>query len=94
MHVHTITIAAQDPPALARFWMALLGYVVMPNHTESVQIGDSSGTGPTLLFAPSDLSGFGRDRIHLDLRPLDQRSSLEVALQNGATRLETPPDAT
>ena len=93
LRIHTITIAAQNPSLLARFWMTMLDYVVMPNHTESVQIGDPAGAGPTLLFAPADISGFGRDRFHLDLRPVDQGAALEAALQHGATRLDTPAEA-
>lgn len=92
--IHTITIAAREPAALARFWMAMLGYVVGLNHSESVQLDDPSGVGPRLLFAPSDHEGFGRDKFHLDLRPRDQRRAIEKALELGATRLPTPESDT
>lgn len=85
--IHTITIAAREPGTLAVFWLHLLGYEVVPNHTESVQIADPSGRGPTLLFAPSALTGFGRDRFHLDLRPRDQVAAVTRAIALGATRL-------
>lgn len=91
--VHTITIAAREPAALAAFWLHLLGYEVVPNHTASVQIADPSGRGPTLLFAPSTSTGFGRDRFHLDLRPRDQVAAVDRAIALGATRLTAPGEA-
>lgn len=90
--IQTVTIAAQDPKELALFWMAMLGYVVGPNHSTSVQLDDPSGSGPTLLFAPTEHVGFGRDKFHLDLRPLDQAQQIEKALSLGARRLPTAQD--
>lgn len=87
--IHTVTVAARDPELLARFWAALLAYEVAPNHSSSVQLADPTGAGPTLLFAPSDDTGSGRDRFHLDLRPLDQRSTVARALDLGASILPT-----
>lgn len=87
--IYTITIAARDPKALATFWKAMLGYVVGPNHSDSVQLDDPSGSGPTLLFAPTDHEGFGRDKFHLDLRPQDQALEIEKALNLGARLLPT-----
>ncbi|MDO7881899.1 VOC family protein [Salinibacterium soli] len=88
--VHTVTIEARDPARLSRFWAELLDYVVMPNHTDSVEIGDPTGSGPRLLFAPGDTAGTGRDRFHLDLRPDDRDDSVRRALDLGATELPTP----
>jgi hypothetical protein len=92
LSIHTITVASRDPAALARFWMAMLGYQVMPNQTASVLIGDPTRSGPSLLFAPADLSGFGRDRFHLDLRPSDQAHAVDAAIERGASRLSTNKD--
>jgi hypothetical protein len=92
--IYTVTIAARDPRALATFWMAILGYVVGPNHSDSVQLNDPAGSGPSLLFAPTDHEGFGRDKFHLDLRPHDQGQQIEKALSLGARRLPTLRDDT
>lgn len=87
VRVHTITVEARDPEALATFWSLLLGFVREPNHTDSVQIGD--GQGLRLLFAPSDREKTTRNRIHLDLRPDDQGETVARAVGLGATVLTT-----
>ena len=51
--VATITIKAQDVPRLARFWRDLLGYVIVPNHSDSAHLADPVGNGPSILVQPS-----------------------------------------
>lgn len=87
--VATITIKFRDPRAVARFWMTLLGYVVGPNHSDSILTVDPTGRGPALLFQPSDgLAAGGAVAIHLDLRPSDQAEAVRLALECGGQRAE------
>ena len=51
--VATITIKAQNVPRVARFWRDLLGYVVVPNHSDSAHLADPAGHGPAILVQPS-----------------------------------------
>lgn len=67
--------------------MRLLGYVVGPNHSDSILTVDPTGLGPALLFQPSDDPGAGgAAAIHLDLRPTDQEAAVNLALEYGGRR--------
>lgn len=92
LRIHTTTIESADPAELASFWCEILGYVIEPNHTESVQIGPPTG-GPSILFAPSTRPKEHRNRIHFDLRPDNQEEAVGRAIALGASIITTA-DAT
>lgn len=86
VRIHTTTIESAHPARLAAFWCGMLGYVIEPNHTTSVQIGPPEG-GPSLLFAPSTRPKEHRNRFHFDLRPDEQEVAVAQALALGASIL-------
>lgn len=83
-----LAIDCADPHGLARFWCAVLGYVV--HHLEGddvVTIGspevpegrDRPGpVPPTLTFARVPEGKVGKNRLHLDLNPTDRDQVAEV----------------
>ena len=82
--IETITIDCVDPELVSRFWIDLLGYEVVPNHTNSIQTGHPSNRGPRMLFTPAGEAKREKNRIHFDLRPENQSESVERALALGA----------
>lgn len=68
--------------------MDLLGYEVLPNHTDSIAIGDPGAEGPSLLFVWSGTKKAGKNRVHLDVRPEDQQVALRRAELLGARRID------
>jgi hypothetical protein len=60
---------AFDPGRLSEFWLALLGYQVAPNYTDSIQTVDPHGRGPHILFAPSTDAKAGKNRLYFRPSP-------------------------
>lgn len=93
-----------DPAALAEFWCAVLGYVVLRVDESDgfVEIGPERGDaelleavrrGPvpsTLTFAPVPEDKTVKNRLHLDVSPIDstQDEEVERLLALGATRAD------
>lgn len=94
-----LAIDCADPPALARFWCAVLDYEVQDADEQIVTIGspllsegkDRPGPVPsTLTFARVPESKSIKNRIHLDVSPTDREQADEVRrlLDLGARRAD------
>lgn len=88
VRVETLVLHSQQPRRLAEFWRDLLGYVVAPNHTSSVQLRDPEGHGPPLLIVLGDACS-GPGPVHMDLRPEHQAKVVAHALSLGATQVRS-----
>lgn len=88
VRVETLVLHSSQPRRLAEFWRDLLGYVVAPNYTSSVQLRDPEGEGPPLLIAHSDVRS-APGSIHLDLRPEHQADVVALALSLGAKQVSS-----
>jgi hypothetical protein len=93
LSVFTITVESTSPDEFSQFCLQLLDYSIEPNFTSSVQIGDPTGAGPSLLFAPTKREKAGKNRIHLDLRPDDQPAAAERAIDPGARHISVGQSA-
>ncbi len=69
LSIETITIDCIDPEVVSHFWIDLLGYEVVPNHTSSIQTADPGNRGPRMLFTPAGDAKPGKNRVHFDLKP-------------------------
>lgn len=90
-----LAIDCADPPGLARFWCAVLGYEVQAEDEDDgiVSIGCTPEPGggepgnpdrrgpvpPTLTFARVPEGKTVKNRVHLDLSPADREQGDEVA---------------
>ena len=85
-------VDSSDPAGLADFWCAVLGYVVLHAGDDYVEIGPakladaellerirSGPVAPALLFVPVPEAKAGKNRLHLDLTPIDSSQADEVA---------------
>ena len=80
-----LAIDCADPQALAGFWCAVLGYVVQDQEDGLVTIGPADGPAaqgrpgaPTLTFAQVPERKTGKNRLHLDVSPVDREQDEEV----------------
>ena len=81
IRVQCLVIDAVDPAAQARFWAETLGWrVTFENEHESV-VEPPAGSAeenvaPDLLFVRGTGAKSHKNRLHLDLRPIDQQAEV------------------
>jgi len=81
-----------DPATLSRFWAAALGYEVLDESADMVEIGPGGRTDdqllaelrsgpavPTLIFIRVPEPKTAKNRLHLDLSPIDSDRDSEVS---------------
>jgi hypothetical protein len=94
LRIQCLSIDAEDPRGLARFWEAALGW-----RCEDDDDGDEiaieppegsveDGVVPDLLFLRVPEAKRVKNRLHLDLRPLDQAAEVARLEGLGATRVD------
>lgn len=88
--VSELVLECREPEVLARFWCAVLDFVVLDREEDgSIEIGPREGFGgpqPTIILSPQDAPQPGRSRLHLDVNATDrdQGDELERLLALGA----------
>ena len=100
LRLRVVSVDSADPDRLAEFWCAALGYQVVDRDDDGVAIGpgpvpsnDELRAGPVVpgidfLVVPEGKTV--KNRLHLDLTPVDGRQAEEVErlLGLGATRAD------
>ncbi|MBB5826030.1 VOC family protein [Micromonospora carbonacea] len=92
--ISELVLSCRDPEALARFWCAVLDYVVLDREGDgSIEIGPREGFGgpqPTIILAPADEPEPAKPRLHIDVNATDrdQDAELERLLALGARRAD------
>ena len=101
-----VVVDCADPAALARFWAATLDYVVLDEQPELVELGPvkipdeqlvadirSGPIAPSLVFIRVPEGKAAKNRLHLDVSPVDTDQETEVArLESlGARRTDLAP---
>lgn len=91
--MRTVTVDCVDARRLAAFWADVLGWYVFTDDDPEVLVAPAfpaSGDGPSLLFIPVPEPRTTKNRLHLDLEPVDTTRDEEVArlLGLGATLVE------
>ena len=79
-----IVVDAEDPARLARWWAEALGYQIVYEAPEEVEIRRSPDEMPGLLFTPVTEAKTVKNRLHIDLRPDDQEAEVERLVDMGA----------
>lgn len=88
--IAVIVIDAVNPPVIAEFWCAVLGWQVIEQDDEGTGIAAPDGTWPRIDILPVPEPKTTKNRLHLDLRA-DQASTadeLQRLLGLGARRVE------
>jgi catechol 2,3-dioxygenase-like lactoylglutathione lyase family enzyme len=85
-----LVLGCRDPEVLARFWCAVLDFVVLARADDgSIGIGPREGFGgplPTMFLRRQDEPESGKLRLHFDVNATDrdQDTELERLLELGA----------
>ena len=93
IRIQCLVIDALNPATQARFWAAALGWrVTYENENESV-VEPPAGSAeenvaPDLLFVRSVEQKEHKNRLHLDLRPLDQQAVVDRLVALGARQID------
>ncbi|HXH57551.1 VOC family protein [Iamia sp.] len=83
-----VIVDATDPVTLGRWWAEALGWVVVDENAEEVEIRSAPGRLPGLLFLAVPEPKAVKDRLHLDFRPDDRDAEVDRLLARGATRAD------
>ncbi|MFD5652060.1 MULTISPECIES: VOC family protein [unclassified Streptomyces] len=94
-----LVLDCHDPERLAAFWCAVLDFEVIDRGEDKVEIGSWEPTveevrvrqmPPTLLFVRVPEGKTAKNRLHLDVSPIDADTETEVTrlLALGATRVD------
>jgi hypothetical protein len=79
-----LVVDAEDPARLARWWAEALGYQIVHEEPDEVEIRRTREELPGLLFTPVPEPKSVKNRLHLDLRPDDQEAEVERLVDMGA----------
>lgn len=93
VRIQNISIDAADPARLASFWEQALGWRRTYADDDEVVLEPPAGSAedgvvPDLVFLRVPDVKTVKNRLHLDLRPLDQPSEVERLEQLGARRVD------
>ncbi|MGQ0846970.1 MAG: VOC family protein [Sporichthyaceae bacterium] len=101
LRIQCLCINTTDPARLAGFWQEVLGWSRTYDEPHEVVLeppagSPEDGVSPDLLFVRVPESKSGVNRLHLDLRPVDQAAELVRVEALGAKRVDVGqgPDAT
>lgn len=94
-----LAVDCHDPERLAAFWCEVLDFTVIDRAEGKVEIGSWVPTveevrarqmPPTVVFLQVPESRAGKNRLHLDVSPIDRTTEAEVTrlLTLGATRTD------
>ena len=86
-----VVVDAEDPARLARWWAEALGYVIVNEAPDEVEIRRVPDQMPGLLFTPVADVKRGKNRLHIELAPRagdDQEAEVSRLLRLGATRAD------
>ena len=96
IHLHNITFDCNDARTLSRFWSQLTGWNVYYDDDPEVVVAPTypyDGTG--LLFIPVPEGKTAKNRVHLDIQPVDMTRDEAVtqAMALGARVVEDHRDS-
>lgn len=100
IRIQCLCIDTTDPRTAATFWQEALGWRRTHEHDDEVVLEPPAGSPedgivPDLLFLRVPEKKSGKNRLHLDLRPLDQAAEVLRLEGLGAQRVDIgqPADA-
>ena len=85
-----LIVDSNDPKRLADFWAAALGWRRTADDDDGVEIAGPPGAGPKLVFVPVPERKSLKNRLHIDVNPVDcdQAQEVERLIALGARRVD------
>ncbi|MFI6151551.1 VOC family protein [Kitasatospora sp. NPDC051170] len=87
-----IMVDSADPIALGHWWAEALGWVVVDETEEIIEIRPEPDRMPGLLFVTVPEGKTSKNRLHPDFRPDDQEAEVARLLSLGARRVDAVQD--
>ena len=90
-HLHALSIDANDPPRLARFWAGVLGWEMADNTEAGIALLPSDDTGFRFRFLPTEEQKAGQNQMHFHLTSTsleDQQQTVARSLGLGARHID------
>ncbi len=92
LRIQCLCVDAHDPASIASFWESALGWRRTHEEPDEVVLEPPAGSPeegvvPDLLFLKVPESKTVKNRLHLDLRPIDQAREVERLESLGAARV-------
>jgi hypothetical protein len=93
IRIQCVVVDAHDCQLLARFWSAALGWRITVETDDEWAIEPPEGSrevdvAPDILFLKVPDVKRMKNRLHFDLRPVDQQSQVQRLVDLGARRIE------
>jgi predicted enzyme related to lactoylglutathione lyase len=93
IRIQCLVVDAHDCERLARFWSAALGWRITVETDEEWAIEPPAGSpeadvAPDILFVRVPDEKTVKNRLHLDLRPVDQQAQVQRLVDLGAHRVD------
>jgi hypothetical protein len=83
-----VVVDCEDFVAQGHWWADALGWQIVDEDDEGIELGNPNGAKPTLLFLNVPEGKTVKNRLHLDFVPDDQDAEVERLLAMGATRAD------
>jgi predicted enzyme related to lactoylglutathione lyase len=86
-----LTVDANDPLRLARFWGGVLGWETVDGSDDGIALLPSDDTGFRIRFLPTQVEKVGQNRMHVDLTSSsleDQQQTVARSLRLGARHID------
>jgi len=83
-----VVVDSRDPRTLGLWWRDALGWVVVGESADELEIAPSQGAHPTVLFGAVPEEKSGKNRLHLDFVPDDQAAEVDRLIGMGASRVD------
>jgi hypothetical protein len=101
IRIQNVSVDCVDPSRLAQFWADALGWRVTFDEGDEVIIEPPAGSRedgvvPDIVFLKVPDERVVKNRLHLDLRPSDQKAEVQRLIDLGATPVDIgqPSDCT
>jgi hypothetical protein len=93
IRIQCVVVDAHDCQLLARFWSAALGWRITVETEDEWAIEPPEGSrevdvAPDILFVKVPDTKSVKNRLHFDLRPVDQQSQVQRLVDLGARRVD------
>ena len=83
-----LVVDCADVRAQGRWWAQALGWDIVEENDDGMEIRNPDGSKPTLMFLTVPEGKVVKNRLHLDFVPDDQAAEVERLLALGATRAD------
>ena len=93
IRIQSVCVGSTDPPRLAAFWQEALGWRKTQEEEAEIVLeppagSPEDGVAPDLLFLKVPERKAVKNRLHLDLRPVDQGAEVTRLERLGARRVD------